>query len=52
MAHGQEVEGEGEHQGEKRIEAEFSFRFVATGMGHQSEIRIMIRIKKVLGRKT
>ena len=34
MTHGEVVEGEGEHQGEKRIEAEFSFRFVATRRGH------------------
>jgi hypothetical protein len=34
--HGEKVEGDGEEKGQKRIEAEFSLRFVATGLGHRA----------------
>ena len=52
MAHGEVVERDREKKRVKRVGAVgdgFSGRCVAAGGGHQLEIRIRIKIKKVFG---
>ena len=52
VAHREVVEGDREKKGVERVGAvgdRFSRRRVAAGGGHQLEIRIRIKIKKVFG---